>query len=91
MGPLAVRSEYQRMGVGALLIAHGLDLVDKQNAKAYIQASPQGLGLYLKHGWKEVERLVFDLSPYGGPKGVKTVLMVREPKGTTSVVDRRQN
>lgn len=27
-----------------------LELVDKDNAKAYVQASPKGLGLYHKYG-----------------------------------------
>lgn len=86
MGPLAVRLEYQRMGIGALLVAHGLELVDKHNVKTYVQASPAGLGLYLKYGWIEVEELIFDLSPYGGPTEVKTVLMTRGPKARTSPV-----
>ncbi|RFU25007.1 hypothetical protein B7463_g11334, partial [Scytalidium lignicola] len=80
MSILAVRPEYQRKGLGSQLLSPVLELADKDKAKSFIQASPKGLGLYLKHGWTEVDDIMLDLSHYGGPKHVKTSLMIREPR-----------
>lgn len=80
MNLLAVRPEYQRKGLGSMLLAPVLELADKDNAKTFIQASALGIGLYLKHGWVEVDEIVMDFSPYGGAKQTKTALLVREPK-----------
>jgi len=79
MSILAVRPKYQRMGLGSMLLSPVLDSADKDNAKAFVQASSKGLGLYLKHGWVEVDEIVLDFSPYGGPKDVRTALLMREP------------
>jgi len=80
MSILAVRPEYQRKGLGSRLLRPVLELADKDRAKTYIQASKEGLGLYLKHGWVEVDEIVMDFSPYGGPEKVRTALLIREPK-----------
>ncbi|KFX90617.1 hypothetical protein V490_06365 [Pseudogymnoascus sp. VKM F-3557] len=75
MSILAVRPEYQRKGLGSMLLAPVLEQVDKENAKAFVQGSAQGVGLYLKHGWVEVDEILMDYSPYGGAKDVKTALL----------------
>lgn len=79
MSLLAVRPAYQRKGLGSMLLFPVLELADKENAKAFVQASTQGLGLYLRHGWVEVDEIVLDFSPYGGVNEAKTALMIREP------------
>ena len=84
MSILAVRPEYQRKGLGSLLLDPVWKLADKDNAKTFIQASEKGIGLYLKYGWVEVDEIVMDFSPYGGPKQTKTVLLIREPRGGIS-------
>jgi len=80
MSILAVRPEYQRKGLGSMLLTQVLELADKDSAKTFIQASAKGLGLYLKHGWVEVDEIVLDFSPYGGAKQAKTALLMREPR-----------
>ncbi|KAL3421584.1 hypothetical protein PVAG01_08030 [Phlyctema vagabunda] len=85
MSILAVRPKYQRQGVGSKLLARGLELADRNNSKTFIQASPTGLSLYLRHGWEEVDEIVLDFSSYGGPKEVKTALLIREPKSVEIV------
>lgn len=62
-----------------MLLSPVLEQADKDNAKTFVQASVFGLGLYLKHGWVEVDEIILDFSPYGGAKQVKTALLVREP------------
>jgi len=80
MSILAVRPEFQRRGLGSMLLTPVLELVDKENAKTFIQGSAKGLGLYLKYGWVEVDEIVFDFSPYGGAKEAKTTLLMRKPQ-----------
>jgi hypothetical protein len=62
-----------------------LEQVDKNGAKTFISGSKKGLGLYLKHGWVEVDEAVLDLSPYGGPKEEKTSFMMRESRGRKGI------
>jgi hypothetical protein len=63
-----------------MLLTPVLELADKDKAKVFVQASVKGLGLYLKHGWIEVDEILLDFSPYGGEKQMKTALLIREPR-----------
>lgn len=76
---LAVCPAYQRKGIGSMLLKPILEIIDKDRAKTYITASPVGLGLYLKNGWKEVDEIHIDFGPYGGEKD-RTAVLIREPK-----------
>jgi GNAT superfamily N-acetyltransferase len=77
---LAVRPEYQRKGLGAMLLEDGLALADRDGCKTYIEASAKGLGLYLKYGWKEIDEVKVDTRPYGGHRIESTKCMMREPQ-----------
>ena len=75
---LATLPEYQGKGCGSILLESGLEDIDKQLAKVFLEATPQGRPLYAKYGWKLVDEMVFDLAPYGCP-GVQTITcMMRE-------------
>ena len=64
-----------------MLIAEGLADADRDHARTYIEASPAGYELYLRHGWKQVDAIVIDTAQYGG-RGVATEkLLLREPGG----------
>lgn len=80
---LATLPSYRRLGVGSLLLAHGLEVVDKANSLSYLDSSSLGLNLYLKHGWRAVDEIRVDLGKYGIDKGGEEVsmCMIREPKG----------
>lgn len=80
MSLLAVRPEYQRKGLGSKLLEPVLEQVDKEQKSTYIEASKKGLGLYLKHGWKEIDELLVDQRPYGGTTVERTAMMMREPQ-----------
>lgn len=69
---------YQRRGIASMLIAWGLAESRRLNISAYLEASPEGLPLYERHGFVTAQRLVTDLSPWGGPPSVETPLMLRE-------------
>ena len=64
-----------------MLIGEGLADADRNHARAYIEASPSGYGLYLRHGWEQVDEIVIDVGKYGG-RGVATEkLLLRNPGG----------
>ncbi|PYI05940.1 hypothetical protein BO78DRAFT_139068 [Aspergillus sclerotiicarbonarius CBS 121057] len=79
---LYVLPESQRQGLGGLLVAWGVQKADELGLPAYTEASPEGLGLYLRHGFREVDRVTVDLEEWGGPKGDFSSygLLYREPQ-----------
>lgn len=62
---LSVSSEWQRKGVGAMLVTTWLEDVDAVGGKAYVSGSAMGRGLYEKFGWKVVQSVEFDLEQFG--------------------------
>lgn len=64
-----VRHSHQRRGLGAALVAWGCRKADESGLLAYCEASPEGLNLYKRHGFREVDRVTVDLEPWGGNKG----------------------
>ncbi|KAL8813998.1 MAG: hypothetical protein Q9223_006745 [Gallowayella weberi] len=76
---LVVTPSYQRKGLGTMLVREGLTAADRDNARAYIEASPMGLGLYTKFGWKEVDDIIIDMRPHGGTGMASEKCLIREP------------
>jgi len=66
---LCVDFRYQRRGIGKELLATGLNLARVKGLDIWTEASPSGLGLYLKMGFKQVSEFVVE-DPEGG-EGVK--------------------
>lgn len=77
---LAVLPFHQRQGLGSILIREGLAAADRDSARTYIEASPAGLGLYKRFGWKEVETIHIDMTPHGGTGTATEHCMIREPR-----------
>ncbi|KAL9020188.1 MAG: hypothetical protein Q9185_002558 [Variospora sp. 1 TL-2023] len=77
---LVVSPRHQRRGLGTMLIQQGLAAADKDNARAYVEASAKGLGLYRKHGWKEIDYIEIDMRPHGGDGTEREELLMREPR-----------
>lgn len=77
---LAVHPDHQRKGLGSMLLEHVLAKVDKEGKNAYLEASAKGLGLYLKHGWKEIDEMLIDTKPYGGYAIEVEKIMFRDAK-----------
>ena len=76
---LAVSPTHQRQGLGSILVREGLAAADRDQARTYIEASPAGLGLYKRFGWKEVERIEIDMKSHGGTGIATEVCLVRQP------------
>lgn len=66
---LGTHPDYQRRDYGSMLLKHGLALADRRGARSYPAASPQGLGLYPRHGWEPVDEALFDMAKYGMGEG----------------------
>ena len=62
-----------------MLIQHGLDFADGQTARTYIEANSNGLELYKRFGWKEVDEIVINMEDFGGSGMASEKLMIREP------------
>jgi GNAT superfamily N-acetyltransferase len=79
---LYVLPEYQRKGDRGMLVEWVVKKADELGLLAYTEASQQGLGLYLRHGFEEVDRVTVALEPWGGEKGSVNSygLLVRRPR-----------
>lgn len=74
--------EYQRRGVGSMLMKWGIEKLEEMNVAGFIVSSHQGYSLYLKHGFKEIERWEADMSRWPPAEGMyKNVFMTRIPSG----------
>ena len=79
MATLTINPEAQRRGVGSKLLRQGLKEVDERGLEAWIESTPEGLGLYKRFGWEEVGSVTTDLRPYGGKDTETTYWLVRKP------------
>lgn len=61
-----------------MLIKSGLETIDAQKAKVFLEATPQGRPLYEKYGWKFVDEMTFDLDDYGCSGVQKVTCMMRD-------------
>ena len=60
-----------------MLIKWGLDLADKDGARAYRESTPAGHPLYRRFGWEDTDEIVFDCNEYGGSGIQTTIVMIR--------------
>ncbi|KAB8258757.1 acyl-CoA N-acyltransferase [Aspergillus pseudonomiae] len=69
---LVVLPEYQRKGIGANLIARGLEEATTCNLPVWLESSEVGYDLYKKLGFKDLnDSIVIDLAKYGA-SGIST-------------------
>lgn len=58
----------------------GTDKIEEMKVPGFIVSTDQGYGLYLKHGFKEIERWETDMSRWPPGKGMyKNVFLTRMP------------
>ena len=75
----ATLPKHQGRGCCSLLLSYALKEVDSAGAKAFLKATPQGRPVYKRHGWQEVDALVYDLAKHGGPSALTLYAMERPP------------
>jgi len=67
---LAVDPDYQRRGLGSMLIEAGLAHIDENGSDCLLTASAAGEGLYNKHGWETIDEIVIDLDKANAGHGI---------------------
>jgi predicted N-acetyltransferase YhbS len=85
LNTLVVQPEYQRRGIGKMLVEDGLKEADRLGIQAVLGASKQGLGLYKTYGFTEFQAIEINLWEYEGGEGMGTdrhVIMHRPAQST---------
>jgi predicted N-acetyltransferase YhbS len=74
----AVHPNWQRKGVGSMLVKKCLESVDANHAKCYVHSSRAGKSLYEKFGFKMMGVVTIDLKEFGDYEPHTTWDMQRE-------------
>lgn len=59
----------------------GIDRLEEMRIPGFVIATEQGSGLYLKYGFKEIERWEVDMERWGKEGVYKNIFLVRQPLG----------
>jgi GNAT superfamily N-acetyltransferase len=86
MAILTIMPEAQRRGVGSALLREGLKEVDRRGLPAFIEAAPDGVGLYKKFGWEERVRTSVNLKDFGGEDVDCLTLGMVRPAGAKEII-----
>ncbi|KAJ5973131.1 Acyl-CoA N-acyltransferase [Penicillium vulpinum] len=76
---LATLPEYQGRGFGSAILKWGTEKADSSQSRIFIEATPEGVPIYIKHGWKILEEVVLDFTPFGNAGQESFFLMMRDP------------
>lgn len=80
---LATLPDHQGRGVGTEMLRWGMQKADAWQARIYLESTPEGYPVYLKHGWRPVEEVSLDFSQHGGVGSEPFVVMIRDPLPVT--------
>lgn len=76
---LATLPEYQGRGFGSAILKWGTNKADASQSRIYLEGTPEGVPVYLKYGWKILEEVVMDYTPFGSVGQESFFLMMRDP------------
>ncbi|KAJ6150635.1 Acyl-CoA N-acyltransferase [Penicillium samsonianum] len=76
---LATLPEYQGRGFGSAILKWGMEKADASQSRIFLEGTPEGVPIYLKHGWKIVEEVIMDYTPFGSVGQESFFLMMRDP------------
>ncbi|KAL8651081.1 MAG: hypothetical protein Q9210_003462 [Variospora velana] len=62
---LVTHQDYRGQGLASQLLRFGLARIDKEGRRCYVEATPAGLSIYRRLGWKDVDEIVTDYGKYG--------------------------
>ncbi|KAI8966658.1 acyl-CoA N-acyltransferase [Daldinia sp. FL1419] len=80
---LCTSPKYYRRGAAKALLLPMLAIADAHGLKSYLEATPNGKGVYEKLGFREADRLTFDLKELTGEEygdAYQITVMVRDSK-----------
>lgn len=63
---LHVHPSHQRRGAAGLLLKWGQEEARRRGKKVYLESSPEGHGLYVKHGFRDIGCHKLDMTKWGG-------------------------
>ncbi|KLJ09486.1 hypothetical protein EMPG_15102 [Blastomyces silverae] len=87
---IATSPAFERQGHASRLLKWGIEKADAENARVFLEATPAGLPLYERLGWRTVDTIRIKLADYGidaeGDGGGYAILhiMIRDPQGKTA-------
>lgn len=70
--------EYQARGVAGQLLRSGIAVADAAGMRMYVMATPNGLHMYEKHGFKRVKTVTHDYSKWGEDELHVNYFLIRE-------------
>ncbi|KAI1657217.1 acyl-CoA N-acyltransferase [Daldinia decipiens] len=83
---LCTSPRYYRRGAAKALLLPMLAIADAHGLRSYLEATPNGKGVYEKLGFREVDRLTFNLEELTGREEYddpyQITIMIREPRST---------
>jgi len=75
--------EHQRRGAGGMLLKWGTDEAARLGLPVFLCASEEGLSVYRRAGFVELEVTETDMTQYGGPGIHRLYWMKNESQGPT--------
>ncbi|KAL4936155.1 hypothetical protein BDV06DRAFT_205539 [Aspergillus oleicola] len=76
---IATHPKHQGRGVGKALLRWGIESAEKAGKRIYLEATGEGYPVYLKSGWRALQRVEIDYARWGGVGTQVLTLMVRDP------------
>lgn len=85
---IAVEPQYQRKGIGKLLMKWGIDMAEQLSVPLYLEATDRSIGLYKKLDFEKLDQGVI-LSPFVTKKAedIEAPLMIRMPSNSAVSFD----
>jgi GNAT superfamily N-acetyltransferase len=76
---IATLPEFQGRGFGSAVLKWGTEKADAAQSRIFLEATPEGVPVYLKHGWKILEEVTMDYTPFESEGSETFYLMMRDP------------
>ncbi|OJD16943.1 hypothetical protein AJ78_02925 [Emergomyces pasteurianus Ep9510] len=86
---IATSPAFERQGHASRLLKWGIEKADKEKARIFLEATPAGLPLYERLGWRVVDTMHVKLADFGidaegdGDGYALFYVMIRDPQGNT--------
>lgn len=75
---LAVHPDNRGQRVGSMLVESGIEEARKMSLDVFVHGMKAGLGVYKRAGFKLVDQMILDDSPYGGKGEYGSYFLVKE-------------
>jgi GNAT superfamily N-acetyltransferase len=76
---LATLPAHQGRGIGSAILKWGTSKADAWGRRLYLEATVEGLPVYVKYGWRPVEEMILDRTRFGGQGKETYMIMIRDP------------